>query len=120
MRDFIFVADVVPSFVAAMEKQESGASICNVCTGEGTTVLELAQLVSQLAGEPQRIRYAAARAGEVRVSIGYPRRLADYYGIVPSISLRDGRARCFKATGRRSAFSGAAGRPASRPAIMMR
>src|SRR5215472_14944336 len=73
-----------------MEKQESGASICNVCTGEGATVLELAQLISQLAGEPPRIRYAAPRAGEVRVSIGYPGRLADCYGIVPAISLREG------------------------------
>jgi UDP-glucose 4-epimerase len=96
VRDFVFVDDVVSAFVAAMEKQDPGASICNVCTGEGTTVLALAQLVSELAGQPARIRYGAPRAGEVRTSIGHPRRLTDYYGIVPAISLRVGLVHCLR------------------------
>ena len=39
------------------------------------------------------------RTGEVRVSIGYPRRLEDYYGIVPATSLCDGLARLLQENG---------------------
>lgn len=114
VRDFVFVEDVVSAFIAAMEKQKSGATICNVCTGEGTTVLKLAQLVSQLAGQPARIHYAPPRAGEVRVSIGHPRRLAECYGIVPAVCLRDGLARLLQDNRQRVTYSEAAARQISR------
>jgi hypothetical protein len=87
----------------------------NVCTGEGTTVLALAQLVVPTGQRALRIRSASQRRGEVRVSIGYPGRLADCYDIVPTVSLRAGLARLLRDRGqavhtfRRSA--------ASRPAM---
>jgi UDP-glucose 4-epimerase len=89
-RDFIFVEDVVTAFVAAMTERQPGASICNVCTGEGTTVLALAGLLAELAGKPARINHAAPRAGDVRVSVGHPGRLANRYGVVAATSLREG------------------------------
>jgi UDP-glucose 4-epimerase len=76
-RDFIFVDDVVEAFIAAMAENQPGASICNVCTGEGTTVLALAGLLAELAGKPARISHAAPRAGDVRVSVGHAGRMAD-------------------------------------------
>jgi UDP-glucose 4-epimerase len=90
VRDFIFVDDVVDAFVAAMAKRQPGASVCNVCTGQGTSVLALAHLLAELAGRPAQISHAAPRAGEVRVSVGQPGRLADRYGVLPSVCLRDG------------------------------
>jgi UDP-glucose 4-epimerase len=89
-RDFIFVEDVVAAFVAAMAERQPGASICNVCTGESSTILALAELLAELVGGPARIHYAAPRAGDVRVSVGHPGRLADRYGVVAAISLREG------------------------------
>jgi UDP-glucose 4-epimerase len=89
-RDFIFVEDVVTAFVAAMAQRRPGASVCNVCTGEATTVHALAELLAELAGGPALINYAAARAGDVRVSVGHPGRLADCYGVVAATSLREG------------------------------
>lgn len=93
VRDFIFIDDVVSAFVAAMTERQPGASVCNVCTGEGTTVLALAELLAELAGRPAQIVHTAARAGDVRVSIGQPRRMAERFGVVPATSLRQGLAR---------------------------
>jgi UDP-glucose 4-epimerase len=90
VRDFVFVGDVVDVIVAAMARQQPGAFVCNVCTGEGTTILALAKLLADLAGIRAEIRHAPARAGDVRISIGDPRRLAEAYGRVPTTTLRVG------------------------------
>lgn len=90
VRDFVYVGDVVEVVVAAMAHQASGAFVCNVCTGEGTTILALAKLLADIAGVRAEIRYAPARAGDVRISIGDPRRLAEVYGRVPETPLREG------------------------------
>jgi UDP-glucose 4-epimerase len=89
-RDFIFVDDVVAAFIAAMAERQPGASTCNVCTGKGTTILALAELLAELAGAPALINYAAPRAGDVHVSVGDPGRLADRFGVVAATSLREG------------------------------
>jgi UDP-glucose 4-epimerase len=90
VRDFVFVGDVVEAIVAAMAHQQSGAFVCNVCTGEGTTILALAKLLADIAGVRAEIRHAPARAGDVRISIGDPRRLAEVYGRLPNTTLREG------------------------------
>jgi len=90
VRDFVFVGDVVDVIVAAMARQQPGAFVCNVCTGEGTTILALTKVLADLTGVRAEIRHAPARAGDVRISIGDPRRLADAYGRVPTTTLREG------------------------------
>jgi UDP-glucose 4-epimerase len=90
VRDFVFVGDVVEAIVAAMAHQRPVAFVCNVCTGEGTTILSLAKLLAEIAGVQAEIRHAPPRAGDVRISIGDPRRLAEVYGRVPNTTLREG------------------------------
>jgi UDP-glucose 4-epimerase len=90
VRDFVFVGDVVDVFAAAMTRHRPGAFVCNVCTGVGTTILALAGQLGEIVGATAQLAYAPARAGDVRVSIGDPRRLADAYGQVPKTPLRDG------------------------------
>lgn len=90
VRDFVFVGDVVDIFAAAMTQHRPGAFVCNVCTGAGTTILALARQLGEIVGVSAQLTYAPARAGDVRVSIGDPRRLADAYGRVPRTPLHDG------------------------------
>jgi UDP-glucose 4-epimerase len=90
VRDFVFVGDVVEIFIEAMAGCHSGAFVCNVCTGEGTTVLALAELLATVAGVPARIAFAPPRAGDVRMSIGDPRRLVETYARRPATPLRQG------------------------------
>ena len=90
VRDFVFVGDVVEIFIEAMAGCRSGAFICNVCTGEGTTILGLAELLAEVAGVPARIAFAPPRAGDVRISIGDPSRLLVTYARPPATTLRHG------------------------------
>jgi UDP-glucose 4-epimerase len=71
-RDFVFVADAVAAFERAMDGPPSGGTICNVCTGQGTSVLELARAIAKLCGARLEIRFRPGRAGEVKDSLGDP------------------------------------------------
>ncbi len=66
-RDFVFVADVVAHLRAAMEKltAEPCAYVSNVCTGTETSVTTLAKALGA-----KKITNGAARAGDIRRSVG--------------------------------------------------
>lgn len=73
-RDFVFVADVVTSLIAAMRRaEESSTPMCaiyNVCTGTKTTVLDLARLLADLCNYSPEILFRPARSGEIAHSFG--------------------------------------------------
>jgi UDP-glucose 4-epimerase len=74
-RDFIFVADVVDHLTAAMRHlhHTTGCSVLNVCTGQGTSVLNLAQILLKTQDRPTTlIRHGADRPGDIRHSVGNP------------------------------------------------
>lgn len=74
-RDFIHVRDVVESILKALDlaTRRGGASVFNVCTGSGTTLLDLASCIDCLAGRGRTpVSHAAARAGDIRHSRGDP------------------------------------------------
>ncbi len=74
VRDFVAVADVVAFFLAAMAAEGAAGDVFNVCTGKGTTILELAQLIGDHLGVSPDIRFEPARTGDIRTSIGDPAR----------------------------------------------
>jgi UDP-glucose 4-epimerase len=71
-RDFIFVADVVTALLQAMDTQLSGEPVFNICTGNATPVLELAQTIASLCNKDLAIWFRAAREGEIGNSYGDP------------------------------------------------
>lgn len=92
-RDFVFVADVVSHLFRAMEvtRQPCGASgVFNVCTGNGHSVSELAQLVVAFTQSTSPICNGPGRAGDIRVSVGDPRAARTALGVSADISLQDG------------------------------
>ena len=62
-RDFVFVDDVVDAFVRATDR--ANGLLCNIGTGQETSVLELYTKIAQAAGGDADPRYAPARAGEL-------------------------------------------------------
>jgi len=76
VRDFTFVADAVAALRRAMAMADVAAPVFNVCTGVGTSVQELAEVVASLCGEPLIVRRGPARQGDVRISVGDPSRAA--------------------------------------------
>lgn len=80
-RDFVFVADVVEALQAAMrrcggDRSEAAASaealVCNVCTGEPTSIADLARHVMVASGREVEVARAPARAGDITASVGDP------------------------------------------------
>ncbi len=93
-RDFVFVADVVAALRAAMSGIKSGdvwpAAVFNVCTGRATSVCELAETIAGLCGRRADIRFAPARKGEIRHSLGAPEAARAALGLGEPTPLRQG------------------------------
>jgi UDP-glucose 4-epimerase len=72
VRDFVYVQDVVRHLMAAMQDHPPVARVFNVCTGQATTVLALAEAIGQVAGRVPKLRHGPGRPGDIRLSIGNP------------------------------------------------
>lgn len=89
-RDFIFVADVVSALLRAMDARLSGAHIFNVCTGHGTSVLELARTIARLCGTTPDIRFHPRRPGDIKNSCGDPGAARQALGLAAPTDLASG------------------------------
>ena len=91
VRDFVYVGDVIQYLTAAMALPMPGAQVFNVCTGTATSLNRLAQLVGELLDKDTGLRSAPPPPeGDIRVSVGDPRRLMAEFGFACDTSLRDG------------------------------
>jgi UDP-glucose 4-epimerase len=93
VRDFVYVGDVVRALMAAMAARPDGSPAFNVCTGRSTSVLELAHAIGRACSVEPAIDFHPARAGEIRVSLGNPERLAAELSVTAATTLRDGLAK---------------------------
>lgn len=88
-RDFIYVADAVRYFVAALEGKMTGTY--NVGTGKGTTVNELAEAMINITGRKHlKPEHAEPRKGEILHSRADMRATVKAFGIEPEYSLVEG------------------------------
>jgi UDP-glucose 4-epimerase len=103
VRDFIYVEDVV----RALRKAAGSAhQVFNVCTGKGTTIRQLAETIALVHEMPLHAVEASARLGDIRVSVGDPRRARDGIGFSARVGLQEGLAAMVRPDRRRA--SGAA------------
>lgn len=120
-RDFVFVADVVAHLVAAMARLgethlggerfgESLPAVLNVCTGEETSVLQLAGALGKACGRTAAVIHCPARPGDIRRSVGSPTLAIARLAVQARIPLHDGLA----ATLRSLALAAV---PSARPAM---
>ena len=90
-RDFVFVEDVVDALIVAAGRQAGPeAEVLNVCTGQETSLLELARQLGDVSGRRVGISHAEGRAGDIRRSAGSPDRLARMLGARPATDLLTG------------------------------
>ncbi|WP_426955476.1 NAD-dependent epimerase/dehydratase family protein [Muricoccus radiodurans] len=89
-RDFVPVAQVVAALLAAMRGASVEAPVLNVCTGRPTSVLSLASIVGEVCGTRPKVEHGPPRLGEIRHSLGDPRRAGMALGLSDPGSLRDG------------------------------
>jgi UDP-glucose 4-epimerase len=99
-RDFTNVRDAIRALRRAMQVPSTKASVFNVCTGKATTVRGLAQTMAGLCRSELVVHRRPARCGEVRISVGDPRRAAEQLGFTAQTALGDGLANMLDALGR--------------------
>ena len=89
-RDFVHVSDAVAALLAAMQLRLDAASVFNVCTGQATSILELAHFIGKLAGKHPNVNHIPVRAGDIRHSLGDPTNMREVLGLSRMVPLRDG------------------------------
>ncbi len=91
-RDFIHVSDVVAHLLAAMRVLNSnpGTNVLNVCTGQETSIADLATILGELIGQAPIVRTGAARPGDIGRSVGDPGRAWAALGVAAGVELREG------------------------------
>lgn len=89
-RDFIYVADIVAGLLAAMPAASTEAPVLNLCTGQATSVLQLARLVAMLCNAPHAPQHLPPRSGEIRHSVGSAGRPRVMLGLGAPTPLPDG------------------------------
>lgn len=90
IRDFVAVADVVEFFLAGMAATQIAGETFNVCTGQGTTIVKLAETLGSVLGVAPVLRFEPPRPGDIRTSIGDPARAGRALGATARLSLREG------------------------------
>lgn len=94
--DFLHVSDAVDGIMRMVKRLNAGArdlSTIHLASGQGTSLVELARLVTRLASSRSAIIEEPARSFDVIGFVGNPARAADVLGWAPSIALKDGLAR---------------------------
>ena len=86
VRDWIHIDDVVGAVLAAVEYDVDGA--VNLCSGEGTSMAELAELITQAAGYTPEIAYKPDAPRGVDYRVGDPSRMREFY--TPRVNLDQG------------------------------
>ena len=90
VRDWLYVKDAVRLLWMAASGPTSGDDVVNGCTGEGTTVREIAEYVATCLGHSGSIEFSGnSRPGDPQYLVGNPAR-AKSIGFEPSYALGDG------------------------------
>ena len=95
-RDFIFVQDITEGLIACAERGAPGEAY-NLASGVETTILDLARLINELAGNPTPIALAPARdwdhsgrrfgdPSKARAQLGFSAETALHEGIAETIA----------------------------------
>lgn len=89
-RDFTFVADAVSALLQAMPRASALAPVFNVCTGKGTMIRRLAEMIAGLCHTELVAYHRPAAQGDITISIGDPGLAAKQLGFVAQTQLADG------------------------------
>lgn len=100
-RDFLSVDDVVSGMILARDRLSvmAGASVYNICTGIGSTLLDVAAILDDLSGgDPTPLQFHPAREGDIRRSLGSTQAARQGLGFDARVGLRDGLAQLWDQT----------------------
>ena len=89
VRDYIHVVDLAKGHVAALNHSKPGTEVYNLCTGTGTSVLELITAFSKAAGKEIPYSIAPRRPGDVGSCYASPEKANNELGWFAEKSIED-------------------------------
>lgn len=89
-RDFISVHDVARANILAAEARHLKGEALNVCTGDQTSVKDLAELIVKLTSSSSQISFGPARSGDIKESRGIPSKATELLDFKAEIQFKDG------------------------------
>lgn len=90
-RDFVSVHDMADAFVSALEKDQANYNIFNIGSGHGTTILEIAQILSKLLDKSDLIQVNQDfRKNDIRHCFADISKAKKVLGWKPKVSLEIG------------------------------
>lgn len=89
VRDYLFIDDAVQALIMLANYGLSG-EVYNVGSGDGTSINELANIISRSLGVQVHRKYVAARATDVRRSVLDSKKLRNLMGWRPEIEMEKG------------------------------
>lgn len=89
VRDYIHVVDLAKGHVAALRHSKPGVSVYNLCTGTGTSVLELIKAFGHAASKDIPYEIVARRPGDIGSCYASPRKVNRELGWRAEKSIQD-------------------------------
>ena len=89
VRDYIHVVDLAKGHVAAIDKMKPGASIYNLGTGKGTSVLEMVAAFEKASGKKLPYRIVGRRAGDLGEVYANPGKAEKELGWKTELTIED-------------------------------
>ncbi len=96
-RDFVHVYDVARANLLALHAPKAHAAY-NVGTGKPTRIVDLAEIMTRLAGVDLELEFDPPRAGDIRESVADIALIRQELGFEPRVNLEDGLAEMIRGT----------------------
>ena len=91
MRDFVHIQDVVHANILAMESKNAIGEIFNIGTGQGTKIINLLDVISQLLGNnEENYVFAPQRKGDINISLASIEKAKRLLQYAPKVDLEHG------------------------------
>ena len=97
-RDFIHVTDIAKALTLALEAENVGGQVFNICTGEPTSVNNLIGTLKIETKQKLQVNHGSARVGDIRHSYGDSTKATNQLGFKAKITLAEGLKKLLAAT----------------------
>lgn len=88
-RDYLYIGDLISGLLTLI-KYQGPYSIFNISTGEGHSILEIVDILTEVMGKKPQLVFKPPRGFDVRVNILSSQRLKEETGWEPRITLKEG------------------------------
>ena len=89
-RDFVHVSDIVAALVAAGTAPKASGLVCNIGTGQATSLLDLLATLAKVIGVSVTPQFGPVRQGDIRHSCANISRARELLGFQPRMTLEHG------------------------------